>query len=766
MPRLIYILLILVPFTVVGQYIPSDGNYVFDFNGYGLYADSAMLPGGIPYTPPYTPPDLNNNWDEMTADYWLCAVDGSDSNDGTSREAPIQTITKLNTILAASSEGVKVAISDTAYYGTIVLSDKTGSSGDPYILIGANKFGKGRPSIKGYKELTSWTSEGGNIYSKQDSDLPSEENRRIWYSLSSGQNNNILIMAPLIINGVQKGIAQTPNSGYYGIDAAGDSEGGYNDWFTDDDEITMTTDQFAGDYAYINAVDYVAEKARIISNTSTTFTIDQGDLTYYNLYDVSLYYNDVKYKIVNDTPDSNGEWQLDISNQRLYLYSTTNPISLTIHAPVRDSLISIDGCQYVTLKFIELWGGNFASIHIQDSDEITVDSCNIYNAGWAGIYSLANEDVYYRYDTIKYSNSNGIFSASQAANSVAYIHHCYIEDCGSLEYAGDQWQYIYTGISGRDNFGAVDIRYNHIKNTGYSGIDWNTWPEASAADSIWVYGNLIDNFCGHLSDGGAIHFGSWNDNFKKFIRKNIIINQSVNYDFTQQDRRDAMGVYIDGNSYYFTVDSNSVSNAGWAMFNQYSAYYNTYQYNITTKFNLDNMHEYWMTGFHKPTYNDNTGQYTTYKYNISVVEDATEGTAYNWGNDGSPSSTGTDIDYNIYFNPFRTDGDIIGSYESGGLSKKTLTEWRAMTPWDDNSTLNQSSWMFSDVSGIDESEFVWHFMNWSPTAHQFDLGDCTFKDVNGSNVSGTVTVPPYYSKILFYASGTLSTVEEPIYKGE
>lgn len=707
---------------------------------------------------------FNNDWNTMTADYWLCAVDGSDSNDGTSRNAPIQTITKLNTILAASSQGIKVAISDTAYYGTIILSGKTGTSGDPYILIGADKFGNGRPKIIGYKELTSWSSEGGNIYSKQDSDLPGKENRKIWYSLSSGQNNNIMIMAPLVINGVQKGIAQTPNSGYYGIDAAGDSPD-YNDWFTDDDEITMTTNQFAGDYAYINAVDWVAEKARIISNTTTTFTLDAGDLYYYDLYDVSLYWNDVKYKIVNDTPDADGEWQLDISNQRLYLYSTTNPSSLTIKAPVRDSLISVDGCEYVTMKFLELCGGTYASIYIRDSEEIAVDTCNIYNAGWSGIYSLANGNTYFRGDTIKYSNSNGIFTVSQVASSVAYIHGCYIYDCGALQYSADQWGWCYMGIAGIYNLGASDIRYNHIKKTGYTGIDWCTSPDAPASDSIWIYGNLVDDFCGHTSDGGGIHLGSWNDNFKKIIRKNIVINQSENYDFTQTDRRDAMGIYIDGDSWYFTVDSNSVSNSGWSLFNQYSAYHNTYQHNITTKFNLDNMHEYWMTGFHKPTYGDNTGQYTTYKYNISVVESATEGVAYSWGNDGSPVSTGTDIDYNIYFNPFRTDGMIIGSLQSGGLYKKTLAEWRAMSPWDDNSTLNQNSWMFSDVSGITEDEFVWHFMNWSNTTHQFDLGDCTFKDVDGNNVSSTVTVPPYYSKVLFYASGTLSTVDEPIYKG-
>lgn len=759
MKRLIYILLVFIFIA------PLSGQYVGEYNGQVVaYTSGGVIGIQESDIPGYIISEGDGDgegayyyWDSITADYWLDAIDGSDSNEGTSREAPIQTLTKLNQIISASSEGITIAISDTAYYGHIVFSSKTGTANDKYLILGADKYGNGKPSIKGYKALTSWSSEGGNLYTKVDADLPSTEAESVLESTDQTPTY-ITILNSLYIDYQTYGIAQTPDDGYYDIESVASD---YESYFVDS-ELGASTDEYAGAYAYLGIEDWIADKARITSNTATQVNLDTAD--FLPQYDMNVS-GTLKYKIVNDTPDANLEWKYDYSQKEITLYSTADPSTLDIYTPWGDSVIYIANSQYVRLCNLNVYGGNLYGVYILNSDDIEVDSCKVYNSGFAGIAAVRSGNVDIEYDTVVNGNSNGIYVTGSDENDMTHIYNCYVEGMGEHEYFGDREGRHYMGIFAKDNIGDTDFRYNHIDNTGYNGVFWANLAGATQPDTMILYGNLIEDYNFHLADGGGIYVYGEND-WYKVIRKNIVTDPDMGYEFIDSDDRNTMGIYLDQTAEYFVVDSNTVYNSLLGIFQQSTSDHNTYKANILTNFTRDHSDPYQRTGWFKNGDEDVYGNYTEFNYNISVVTDADTGWAYIFENDGTPSYSGMDIDTNYYFNPFRADGVIIGSKNGATITDYTLANWRTYTGWETNSTYNQASWMFSDVSGIDADEFVWCFINWSSTSHQFDLGNCTFKDVGGNNVSGTVTVEAYYSKILFYASGTLSTVDNPIYKGE
>ncbi|MBN2259963.1 MAG: hypothetical protein JW702_05440, partial [Clostridiales bacterium] len=83
------------------------------------------------------------DWASTTADIWVDAVEGNDNNGGRTSTTPIKTLSRLNEIIASSTEGIRIAISDAVYYGTISISGKTGTSDDYYEIVGVNKWGNG-----------------------------------------------------------------------------------------------------------------------------------------------------------------------------------------------------------------------------------------------------------------------------------------------------------------------------------------------------------------------------------------------------------------------------------------------------------------------------------------------------------------------------------------------------------------------------------------------------------------------------------------------
>ena len=85
---------------------------------------------------------------------------GNDSNNGTSTSTPWQSITKVNAATLSPGDSVLFNRGDT-FYGT--LQARSGTTSNPVVY---DTYGTGnKPVLTGFKTLSTWTNEGGGIYS-------------------------------------------------------------------------------------------------------------------------------------------------------------------------------------------------------------------------------------------------------------------------------------------------------------------------------------------------------------------------------------------------------------------------------------------------------------------------------------------------------------------------------------------------------------------------------------------------------------------------
>ncbi|MBN2012838.1 hypothetical protein JW960_26145, partial [candidate division KSB1 bacterium] len=475
-------------------------------------------------------------------------------------------------------------------------------------------------------------------------------------------------------------------------------------------------------------------------------------------------YYDIKYKIVNDIPDQAGEWKYDYSTNTIILYYETNPSYLTVYAPVRDSVIYIYNSSYVTLNGIEVDAANKYNVLIKNSHEIDVDSCHLYYGGHAAILSAGSYDISIYSDTIMYSNGNGIFIVDGSLSGSHDIYGCHINYCGESETIGDGDGWNYNGIYSVYSESDLNIYYNEIGNVGYCAINTSNYAELSDPD-IMIYGNYIHDWSKHINDAGGVYVGGVRDNSTKIIRKNFIYNQDDDISFSWYDYPEKNAIYLDDYAAYWTVDSNVISYANGAIYNDMGtgATNNVIRNNIAYDFDVIGAYSDQQAMLIKSGAANYIGDPMTFKHNTAIMTDTDYSMGVIWTSTGTPTANSY-LDSNYYFNPFRTGTQYaFANRISGDNYYYTLSGWQALTPFEDHSTYNQNSWTFADVSGITEDQFVWLFSNWSDSAHNFNLGNCVFKDTIGNNVSGTLYVPPYESKVLFYASGTINTVDDPFY---
>ncbi|MEI8274286.1 MAG: hypothetical protein WCG08_16865 [Paludibacter sp.] len=100
---------------------------------------------------------------KVNATNYYIAANGDDGANGTTPATAWQSISKLNNSSSLFTPGTTVYFNKgDVFYGTINVP-KSGASGSPITL---SAYGTGaKPIITGFKTLTTWTNEGGGIYS-------------------------------------------------------------------------------------------------------------------------------------------------------------------------------------------------------------------------------------------------------------------------------------------------------------------------------------------------------------------------------------------------------------------------------------------------------------------------------------------------------------------------------------------------------------------------------------------------------------------------
>ena len=680
-------------------------------------------------------------------------ISGNDANDGTTKALAIKTLSHLNTVYGGFDV---VALADTAHYGALSFDNWNGSVGTYKEIISWNKYGK-KTNIKGTTQLTSWTSAGVNLWEKTSVLLPSTET---FYIVQPGTySRNVHFMGPLMIDNVPYGVGTYPNgSTYNDMDAVGDAT---NAWFSEVDQ-NFTVNEFQNAWVYYGQRDWIPDKAKVSSNTANVVTLRAADLGNYAFTAWSSS-SHLKYKFMNSVAclDQNGEWAYNYVTKKLTLYHTTNPSSLSIWASTEDSVLTVSNSSYVKVNGVNVYNGHMYSININTCDNVYVDSCNVYNSAIAGIIFRGCTDSYARWDTIKNFFDNGVITFAGVAGGSSNIQYCVLDGNVTYNYIGDQTGVHGNGIMDRYTEGTFNAEYNQINNTQYNGFEI----DADNNHTINIYRNYVTNFCMHLADGGGLHTGFGSLSATRTIRGNYFGNAGTNYNFIGDGKPFSIGIYLDQYSSYFTVDSNTTYNVQSGFYQQWETAHNNVRNNTFVKFDVPGMLSVYGAAFTTQAYWDYHTADFDWKKNTIVMTNGTNSMGFALPSDGVPEFSNFLADSNNYHNPFRTDNLCINSIVSGYSNYYTLAQWFAISGFEEHSTFNSTGWDYANVSGITQSQFVWVFYNYSSTNHDFNLEAATFKDLTGATIDTTLTLEPFRSKVLFYASGSLVNVDNPIYVG-
>jgi len=153
-----------------------------------------------------------------------------------------------------------------------------------------------------------------------------------------------------------------------------------------------------------------------------------------------------------------------------------------------------------------------------------------------------------------------------------------------------------------------------------------------------------------------------------------------------------------------------------------------------------------------------------FHHNIIVIRDSTTEQGILWVTDiGTLDDHGTLSDYNQFFTPFYTSTEHVGgTYDFSTITHRTRAAFNSLFGWEGSSTWNATGHDYQDVTGITRDQFTWVFYS-DTINHTFDLAGATFENTSGADVTTSLTLDAGEYRVLFYKSGSLTGVDNPVY---
>lgn len=715
---------------------------------------------------------------------------GYDNNSGHSSSEALKSLVKFQALLNADS----ISAGDTILFKkgerwTEAEINFTGINGTVSNPITITAYGVGdKPVFDGRKTLNSasWASYSGNIYYQTDATLPAKT-RYAWVDAGAayGRERDFTFLGYIFIDDSPYWVSETPNgTDYYLTEDYAINTGSY---YIQDNDRSWATNALVGGHIAITTNDWINSTIQITSNSSNRLYLNTswtdycstcgnfGDCTAVDDPDCGSI--PLEYKIRNHLSclDTHGEYYWDYGNSRLYVYFSGNPAATVTKVLSGDSVIYINNSSNININGLEIIGGLNAGIFIENSDSIKIQNNDISYSGSHGVLVVDAENIEVEYNKVANTNHTGIRNLYVKNPTVRFNN---IEKIGVNSIA------VNRGGSPKGinvDKGPVNsndtIVYNRIDSTSYSGIEFGCDYTHKEHNSTFIYGNVISRWNLRKTDGAAIYV-HWDTTYgaNKIIRKNICYDAGYGY-WSTSSAPWAPGIYLDGGTWHYTVDSNSTYNAspGIYIHGHDKSDYHIIQRNTAVDFTPRLygtnavampygifMDAYWAGSRADINYN-------TVRYNYLVPTDSLT-SGLHWGADydeATITGTGNVMNYNNYYTPHRTDNKAL-SFQRAGYSKiyYTVSSWNSTYGFEANGTINQNEdWTYSDVYGqIDRDDFVKVFMNGSPNQHYFDLGDCSFQDLDGGSLLvDSVLVLPYQVSVLFYVSGNIATIDNEFY---
>ncbi|HMO63283.1 MAG TPA: right-handed parallel beta-helix repeat-containing protein [Ferruginibacter sp.] len=465
------------------------------------------------------------------ADTYYVSNTGSDANSGTSTGAAWQSIAKVNAV--ATSGDVVLFARGSSFYGTI----RPKANNITYDAYGTGPL----PVITGLETITVWTNAGGGKYSKA----------------VTGIKNYCNIV---LVNGVARPIARTPNSTYW-----------YNNGGT---SSSLVYSLLSGQPSFVGG-DIVAfkngwriDRGRITSQSSSTINyVPQRGITSVG-NNVAFYSQATGYGFFVQNHeaclDAFGEWRVDSSNGSLRMFfGSANPADYTIQATTLDTLVNIGNRQQITLRHLKFTGANVAAVHALLGNSITVEDCEFaHNTMATYIWNCSNTVI--QRNSYKHSLCQAIRVANRERVNVTVSDNV-IDSTALLAGHGafaSTMQYKAVSIevdsirAGNSNI----ISGNRVTNTGHGAIEFQ-------GTNFLIEKNFTSRHCRVLEDHGGIYSFTRNDGTpptkiftNRLVRHNIIVQcPGADVSIKAVPEPDVVGLYLDDQTQNVYCEGNTVA---------------------------------------------------------------------------------------------------------------------------------------------------------------------------------------------------------------
>lgn len=439
---------------------------------------------------------------------------------------PWKSIDKLNAIFKNLQPGDEVLFKrGDVFYGEIVIS-RSGSSGRP-IVFGA--YGSGpKPIITSLATLNNWNHLGNGVYESGHSSLGKD-------------------VSVVLLNKEMQEMGRYPNS-----DAANRGYKVYKSasWNTiSDPELTSN---WTGGEVVIRKNFWVIDRHKISWHSGKTIS--------YNNFPAANFSPSPGYGyfIQNhpNTLDKFGEWYYNPQTKKMRVhFGNSSPSSHHVEVSTKDYLVrNSTTVRHITFDNLHFRGANRGAFFLGKSgSDVTVKNSDIEFSGVNGVEIEGISNFRLEKSTILNTSNSGLVLKTSKG---AVIKDNLIKD--TFLFPGHGQNGNSNGVGIRTDSDDNLIEYNHVINTGYSGISFH-------GNNVTIKNNFINYFCMTTNDGGGIYTysNSHERNFNRKIIGNIILNglgvEEGAIMYTLLSKPQAEGIYIDDNASHVDVIGNTIA---------------------------------------------------------------------------------------------------------------------------------------------------------------------------------------------------------------
>jgi hypothetical protein len=446
--------------------------------------------------------------------------------------------------------------------------------------------------------------------------------------------------------------------------------------------------------------------------------------------------------------DAPGEWLYDSAAQKVYFYppSGIDPSSMLVEGAYLTSGMELAGgsVDNVCFRHFTLYG-------LSISKTSTVSNCRFEGIGGdgggsalRGSWDIANSHIV---NNVFENNLNTGISwyENSGRTGTSIIELDTLINTGTFPGYGGTGTWHAVGILVHLSSN-VQVRYNYIDKTGYAGI-------LLGSEGNFVQYNIIKGAMWTLNDGAAIY----TDCGSSTIRNNIIYDVKGDLSSSGPWYPLGHGIWLEflGDFRESVVENNTIVRSGCnGIFLP-----NNFSCSIDSNVLFDNaVAQLCLEGldtndYLSPPRTQKLPQNNTFRGNVCFANSRQQ----NVLEFQSQFDYGT-MQGNYFCNPY-TDS-VVSGYGTGNnryrLYKYTLSQWKALFPWADPAAKTVP---LKRPAGLSEARPYGKgviFINETPARKDFSLGSTAYKDIDGAAAAGSLSVAPYYSKILVYADSALS----------